>query len=279
MNINLRNYLMELAGSFFLVLTIGMVVIEPQLKYIAPFAIGITLMVMIIVGGHISGGHYNPTVTTAMLFQNAINKVQWLGYIIFQIIGATLAGILAIYFKGTSAQVLEISLGTAFIAEFIYTFLLVYTVLSLSVFPKQITSLLTGIGVGTVVMIGAFTVGSISGGSFNPAVIIGSIILGIYTATDALVVIIAAFSGGITATLFFGTIKSTLPNFQETTYLAEQKKNEEQVIEEEKKEEEKKEEEITEEVTSNKKRPKYRGSIRFADHERSNILRTSKNEK
>ena len=62
----MSKYVVELIGTFFLVLTIGLVVIEPGAGAFAPLAIGSILMVMIYAGGHISGGHYNPAVTLAV---------------------------------------------------------------------------------------------------------------------------------------------------------------------------------------------------------------------
>ena len=59
-------YAVELIGTFFLVLTIGMTVIEPGAGTLAPLAIGSALMVMVYAGGHISGAHYNPAVTLAV---------------------------------------------------------------------------------------------------------------------------------------------------------------------------------------------------------------------
>ncbi len=49
-------YAVEFIGTFFLVLTVGMTVIEPGAGIIAPIAMGSALMVMIYAGGHISGG-------------------------------------------------------------------------------------------------------------------------------------------------------------------------------------------------------------------------------
>lgn len=58
----MKNYLTEFVGAFFLVLTIGLCVIGGT--DFAPLAIGSALMVMVYMGGHISGGHYNPTLSS-----------------------------------------------------------------------------------------------------------------------------------------------------------------------------------------------------------------------
>jgi aquaporin Z len=66
----MRKYVVELIGTFFLVLTIGMTVIAPDgAGSMAPFAIASALMVMVYAGGHISGAHYNPAVTLAVFLR------------------------------------------------------------------------------------------------------------------------------------------------------------------------------------------------------------------
>ena len=63
----MKKYLVEFIGTFFLVLIIGMTVIDPVVALgFAPLAIGSALMIMIYAGGHVSGAHYNPAVTLAV---------------------------------------------------------------------------------------------------------------------------------------------------------------------------------------------------------------------
>ena len=59
-----RKLVVEFIGTFFLVFTVGMAVANAG--DLAPLAIGSALMVMVFAGGHISGGHYNPAVSTAV---------------------------------------------------------------------------------------------------------------------------------------------------------------------------------------------------------------------
>jgi len=62
-----RAVVTELIGTFFLVVTVGASVSSGS--SLAPLAIGAVLMVMIYAGGHVSGGHYNPAVTVAVLLK------------------------------------------------------------------------------------------------------------------------------------------------------------------------------------------------------------------
>ena len=64
--------MMELIGTFFLVLTIGVSVINGGSGVISPLAIGSVLMAIIFAEGHISGGHYNPVVTLGIWMSGRI---------------------------------------------------------------------------------------------------------------------------------------------------------------------------------------------------------------
>ena len=67
-----RKLVVEFIGTFFLVFTVGTAT-NPKTGAgaLAPLAIGAALMVMVFAGGHISGGHYNPAVSTAVLIRGS----------------------------------------------------------------------------------------------------------------------------------------------------------------------------------------------------------------
>ena len=70
----MNRYVVEFIGTFFLVLTVGMVSIDPGAGALAPLAIGSALAVMVYAGGHISGGHYNPAVTLAVWLRGKASR-------------------------------------------------------------------------------------------------------------------------------------------------------------------------------------------------------------
>jgi aquaporin Z len=74
----MKKLLVEAIGTFFLVFTIGMTVIDPGAGPLAPLAIGAALAVMIFAGGHISGGHYNPAVSFAAAIRGALSWMELL---------------------------------------------------------------------------------------------------------------------------------------------------------------------------------------------------------
>jgi aquaporin Z len=84
-------YVVEFVGTFFLVLTIGMTVIEPGAGSLAPLAIGSALMVMVFAGGHVSGAHYNPAVTLAVWLRGKCPSRDAPIYMAVQVVGGRAA--------------------------------------------------------------------------------------------------------------------------------------------------------------------------------------------
>ncbi len=70
------------------------------------------------------------------------------------------------------------NVGLALLAEFLFTFALAYVVLNTATAEGTSGNSFYGLAIGMTVMTGAFAVGDISGGVFNPAVAVGISILG-----------------------------------------------------------------------------------------------------
>src|SRR5689334_21918678 len=94
----MKNYVTEFIGTLFLVLTIGLTVL--QKSPFAPLAIGASLMIMVYAGGHVSGGHYNPAVSLAAMMRGALAKTEYLPYVVSQLLGATVAAWVACVIMG-----------------------------------------------------------------------------------------------------------------------------------------------------------------------------------
>ena len=93
-------YAVEFIGAFFLVFTIGMVVIDPGgAANLAPLAIGAVLMVMVYAGGHVSGAHYNPAVTLAIWLRGKCPTSDVAPYVAAQVLAAVVAAVLVGYIK------------------------------------------------------------------------------------------------------------------------------------------------------------------------------------
>src|SRR5216110_2150453 len=198
----MNKYIAEFIGTFFLVLTIGCTVIGAGSGVIAPLAIGAALMVMIYAGGHISGGHYNPAVTLGVWLRGRCPKGDVIPYWLAQLLAAVLAAAVLNYLKGeVQAKPMALKVGPALLAEFLFTFALVYVVLNSATAKANAGNSFYGLAIGFTVMTGAFAVGSISGAAFNPAVAVGISIMGLSAWSNIWIYLVANFAGGAVAAL------------------------------------------------------------------------------
>ena len=206
----MNKYLAEFIGTFFLVLTIGCTVIGAGASVIAPLAIGAALMVMVFAGGHISGAHYNPAVTLGVLIRGKVKAADAIPYIIAQIAGAALAALIVSKFLRAGIAVTPIApkIGPALLAEFLFTFALVYVVLNAATAEGTSGNSFYGLAIGMTVMTGAFAVGDISGGAFNPAVAVAISMLGISTWSNLWIYLVADFGAAVVAAIVFLLINS-----------------------------------------------------------------------
>lgn len=201
----MRKYLAEFVGTFFLVLTVGVAVIK--IAPFAPFAIGGVLMVMIYAGGHISGGHFNPAVTLAALVRGAISAIDAAAYLAAQLVAGVLAALVARFAAGApGTPALSLSgraLAVALVVETLFTFALAYVVLNVATSKDNTNNSFYGLAIGGTVMVGAVTVGGLSGGVFNPAVALGGSVLGLFAWSIIWVYLLAAVLAGTAAGALF----------------------------------------------------------------------------
>src|ERR1017187_10010735 len=124
----MKKYLVEFIGTFFLVLTVGMTVIDPVVAVgFAPLAIGSALMIMVYAGGHVSGGHYNPAVTIAVWLRGRCPQSDVFPYIGSQLAGGIVAAMLVLGLKGDVVVApADIRVFPALLAELVGTFALCY---------------------------------------------------------------------------------------------------------------------------------------------------------
>lgn len=200
----MKKYLVEFIGTFFLVLTVGMTVIIPGIGSLAPFAIGLALMIMVYAGGHISGGHYNPAVTIAVWLRGRCASSDVGAYISSQLLGGIAASHLALYLKDNQTLIPpELNVGHAFIAEFIGTFALAYVVLNAATAKATAGNSFYGLAIGMTVTTMAFAFGGISGGAFNPAVAVGVTIMHLEALANLWVYLVANIAAATVAALAF----------------------------------------------------------------------------
>ena len=198
-------YATEAIGTLLLVFTVGAVTRGGS--PLAPLAVGAVLMAMVYAGGHISGAHYNPAVTIAALVRRRIEMRDAVGYVVAQVAGGLLgAALVGVVVPQSSSAPLALSghlLVAAFVAELLFTFALSYVVLNVATSDDHPGNSFYGLAIGFTVAAGAIAVGGISGGVFNPAVLIGGAAMGMFVGSTLWVYVVAQVAAGVAAGFAF----------------------------------------------------------------------------
>jgi aquaporin Z len=171
-------YATELIGTFCLVFTIGMTAVAGV--DVAPIAIGAILTALVYMGGHVSGAHYNPSISIALYLRGALDAKHLAPYIAAQLLGACLAACAVLMITGgTFAPAPGEGYGTlsVLLAEMLMTFALALVIMNVATSKATEGNSYYGLAIGFTVMAGAFAVGGVSGGVFNPAVGFGPILV------------------------------------------------------------------------------------------------------
>ncbi len=140
---------------------------------------GFVIAVMVSALGHISGGHFNPAVSTALLVTRKIKPVDWAAYVVVQLVGATVAALAltVLYDKvvkdatglGTPSLAAGHTSGQGLLLEGILTFFLVFTVFAVAVDGRGAFKIVAGLPIGFVVFFDILMGGPMTGGAMNPA--------------------------------------------------------------------------------------------------------------
>ncbi|KAH9578978.1 Major intrinsic protein [Trypanosoma melophagium] len=182
-------FICEGIGTFIFVMTISMAEVncgiisingKDRTRNLAPVAEGFMLCVLVFTFGYISGGHFNPAVTFAVMLIRAIRMEEAVAYWIAQVIGGILGAVVGIIINGfprhlPAPQVHKNMPGyvfTGFIAEALFTGFLVTVVLHVA-YSKQRNHHYYGLTIGMCLLAAGYSVGGVSGGAFNPAVATG----------------------------------------------------------------------------------------------------------
>lgn len=198
----------EAIGTFFLVLAIGLTVNAGAA--LAPISIGLTFMAMVYAGGRISGAHYNPAVSLALMLRGTLPGKMLLPYWGAQFVGAIAASFLVWKFTGAPLAVEPAETTTALkavVGEAVATFALAYVVLHVATGKGTENNSYFGLAIGGTIAALAIAFGGITGGAFNPAVGIGpaivSLALGQGATSLAWVYAAGPFAGGAVAAYLF----------------------------------------------------------------------------
>jgi aquaporin Z len=201
-------YAAEAIGTFFLVLTVGAAVGAGS--QFAPLAIGAVLMVMVYAGGHISGGHYNPAVTLSVLVRGRIAVrdafIYWIVQFGAGLLAAAVVRGIVDPARATTTVTMTLTghaLLATFMVEMLFTFALCYVVLNVATSKSHRDNSYFGLAIGFTVLAGAFAVGAISGGAFNPSVTVGAAVMGMFAWPTLWVYLVAQVIAGAAAGVTF----------------------------------------------------------------------------
>jgi aquaporin Z len=198
-----RKLVVEFVGMFLFVFTVGMATNQVGAGALAPLAIGSILMVMVFAGGHVSGGHFNPAVSTAVFLRARMTANELAAYVATQFVAAEVAGLVVRYVGGREVEAAVASAGKMLVAEFIFTFALAWVVLHVATARGTDGNSFYGLAIGFTVVAGAFAVGGISGGAFNPAIALGAMVTGLFEWSNIWIYFLADFLGAAVAAYAF----------------------------------------------------------------------------
>ncbi|MGP1272012.1 MAG: aquaporin [Phycisphaerales bacterium] len=194
--------LAEAVGTFFLVLTISLVITDPTPTGWGPIAIAAVLAAMIYALGHISRAHFNPAVTFAFVLMRDCTPREIAPYLAAQIAAAGAASFLALILQGSPEMPPRtFDLVPTLLAEFVFTFALVVVILHVAL--RQPGNQHYGITIAAVVLAGIVTVGPISAAAFNPAVLICFAVTDFANPSDLWPHLLAQLTAAITAVFAF----------------------------------------------------------------------------
>lgn len=164
-------------GSVVAALTIGKGTLNYAGLGFISLAFAFVVAVVIYGFGPVSGAHINPAVTLALAATRRFRWGEVLPYLTAQVVGAIAGSLLVVGVFGTSG--VDLGLGATalgdgvpywqgLLAEFVGTFLLMFTVMALAVdsrAPLGWAGLMIGLAVAAAIML----IGPQTGGSLNPA--------------------------------------------------------------------------------------------------------------
>ncbi|MDP2633057.1 MAG: aquaporin [Candidatus Curtissbacteria bacterium] len=206
-NLDWRAYAAEFLGTFAVVFVSCGAVLSNKLwgelgLVGVALACGLVVAVAMYSTVHISGGHLNPAITLALWLDGKIQSLTALVYILSQIVASFVAAGVLLFIFGNRAM--EFSLGSpeiasgvsfqsAVVLEVIITALLIFAYFSTMVNRRGPVSFGPFV-VGLTVLVSVLVASAISGGSTNPARVVGP--LTIAARWDVLVLYVIGAAGG-----------------------------------------------------------------------------------
>jgi aquaporin NIP len=214
-----QRLLAEAIGAFTLVfagagaLTVNSVAGDPIPPLGIALAFGLALMVMVFAVGHISGGHFNPAVTTGLALTRNFPWRDAPAYYGAQLAGTVVASLLLRGIFGTDGRAAvtlprDGFLVQAFLLEIVMTFFLVYVICGVATDNRAVGP--AALAIGFTITMDALFGGPISGASMNPARSLGPALVALEF-KDQWLYIVAPLIGGALGALAYQVVRGTMP--------------------------------------------------------------------
>ena len=160
----------ELIGTFILSFAVlaSLYSVAPLIP--TPVVAGLTLGLIVLSAGHISGAHVNPAVTIGLYSLRKINGTNAVAYIIAQVVGALLAMVAMSLFQDgiLVAQVDAVADYPTFFAEFLGTAIFTYGIAA--AVHQKMKGLEAAVTIGGSLTLGVLFAAVVSNGVLNPSV-------------------------------------------------------------------------------------------------------------
>jgi aquaporin Z len=202
----------EFLGTFFLVLTMGLCVNQPL--PLAAFAVGGILTALIYMGSHVSGAHYNPAATVAIVLRGAMDAKDALPYMAAQILGSVAAALMVLAINGSSfspAPGENVPVLASVLVELLFTFVMCLVILRTATVEEVAGNSYYGLAIGLVVSVAMLVIGPISGAALNPAFALGTLLVDGWMGTAGYqqlwIYIVGPFGGGALAAVAFSALR------------------------------------------------------------------------
>ena len=164
----------EFIGTFFLCFAYSC---KTHMEFsIAPLAVGATYAGVVYAGGPVSGAHYNPATTVALLVRgNIISAKNATLYMLTQALAAICAAVIAggVFAFSNNAYPTpadDIDDWNAFATEMLFTFMLAFVILHVSTRDEVAGNGYFGLAIGLAYTAALIATGDLSGCALNPAI-------------------------------------------------------------------------------------------------------------
>lgn len=183
-------------------------------------AFGTVVIATVYALGHIGGNHINPAVTLGLAVSGKFPWSQVPAYLAAQVVGAIVGAAAILGVLGSKASDVglgvatygDISITQAFTAEFVGTFILVFTIFG--VIHRKAAAGFAGVAIGLVVFAAIIPVAPATGAAINPARVVGPMFVqqlagGQVKWEQLPVYVVAELLAGVAAALLYGVLART----------------------------------------------------------------------